>query len=277
MRKSTTLAVLSLFAVSFIVLIARSYLERGPFRSDQGLNVVEQQKETPTDIVDKSPLAKYKPEPTWTPPPVKDPFPHLATSGPPPIPEWNVPAKNLHQKYSLKTAPPLLIGFTRSWPVLLQTVVSYITAGWPPEQIYVVENTGVQQANARGQLSLQNPFYLNHTTLKTLDVNVVQTPVLLSFAQLQNFYLSLSYTRDWPYYFWSHQDVLALSYEDGHDGLTTKAGEQGYRSIYELCLHHLNETVTTDEAWAFRFFAYDHLTMVNPRALEALGGWDTVR
>jgi hypothetical protein len=107
-------------------------------------------------------------------------------------------------KYGLQVAPPLLIGFTRSWPMLLQTVVSYITAGWPADQIYVIENTGMQQANKRGQLSLQHPWFLNHTALERLGVHVVQTPVLLTFSQLQNFFLSLSYTHEWPYYFWSH-------------------------------------------------------------------------
>jgi hypothetical protein len=147
---------------------------------------------------------KYKPTPSYTPPPISDPFPALATSKPPPIPSYNVPKKDAWKQYDLKVAPPLLIGFTRTWPMLLQTVVSYITAGWPADQIYVVENTGMQQANTRGQLSLQHPWFLNHTALKSLGVHVVQTPVLLSFAQLQNFFLSLSYAHDWPYYFWSH-------------------------------------------------------------------------
>ncbi|KAJ3554439.1 hypothetical protein NPX13_g10610 [Xylaria arbuscula] len=150
------------------------------------------------------PHPKHKPAPSYVAPPIIDPFPALATSTPPPIPSYNVPVKNGWKKYGLPKAPPLLIGFTRSWPMLLQTVVSYITAGWPPEQIYVVENTGMQMANARGQLTLQHPWYLNHVQLKKLGVNIIQTPVLLTFAQLQNFYLSLSYTHEWDYYFWSH-------------------------------------------------------------------------
>ncbi|KAK3385907.1 hypothetical protein B0H63DRAFT_394533 [Podospora didyma] len=221
------------------------------------------------------PHPTYKPKPTFTPPPVKDNFPLLATSTPPPVPKWNAPAKDLYKEYNLRIAPPLLIGFTRTWPILLQCVVSYITAGWPPEQIYVVENTGVQQANARGQLTLQNQFYLNHTTLKTLGVNIVQTPTLLSFAQLQNFYLSLTYANNWPYYFWSHQDVLALSYEDGHK-LTPKATEPGFKSLYKLALEALKATVKGDPHWGIRFFAYDHLALVNPKAYEDVGGWDTL-
>ncbi|KAI1471793.1 uncharacterized protein F4812DRAFT_449682 [Daldinia caldariorum] len=225
---------------------------------------------------DARPTPRYKPAPSYTPPPVQDPFPALATSNPPPIPIYNVPEKDIWLKYGLEVAPPLLIGFTRSWPMLLQTVVSYITAGWPAEQIYVVENTGMQQANARGQLGLQHPWYLNHTSLRRLGVNIVQTPVLLGFAQLQNFYLSLSYANKWPYYFWSHMDVLALGHENGYEGLTPPAGEPGYKSLYTLCLEELNRTMETDERWGLRFFAYDHLTLQNPKAIEDIGGWDTL-
>ncbi|KAI1192626.1 hypothetical protein F5X97DRAFT_74533 [Nemania serpens] len=224
----------------------------------------------------KKPHPRYKPAPSYTPPPISDPFPALATSTPPPIPSYNVPEKDGWRKYGVPIAPPLLIGFTRSWPMLLQTVVSYITAGWPPEQIYVVENTGMHQANARGQLTLQHPWFLNHTALGKLGVQVIQTPVLLSFAQLQNFYLSLSYTHKWPYYFWSHMDVLALGHENGFDNLTPRAGDPGYKSLYTLCLEELNRTLVTDDRWALRFFAYDHLTLQNPRALEDIGGWDTL-
>lgn len=222
------------------------------------------------------PKPKYKPTPTYTLPPIKDNFPLLATSTPPPIPKWNAPRENMHREYDLPVAPPLLIGFTRTWPLLLQAVVSYITAGWPAEQIYVVENTGVQQANARGQLSLQNPFYLNHTVLKTLGVNIIQTPTLLSFAQLQNFFLSLTYANDWPYYFWSHMDVLVLSYEDGRGALTPRYDRPGYKTVYELALKALREARESDPRWGLRFFAYDHLALVNPAAYEDVGGWDTM-
>ncbi|KAI0834009.1 hypothetical protein F5Y06DRAFT_290088 [Hypoxylon sp. FL0890] len=222
------------------------------------------------------PSPRYKPAPSYTPPPIQDPFPALATANPPPIPTYNVAERDAWRRHGLEVPPPLIIGFTRSWPMLLQAVVSYITAGWPPEQIYVVENTGMQQANARGQLTLQHPWYLNHTSLKRLGVKIVQTPVLLSFAQLQNFYLSLSYAHSWPYYFWGHMDVLALSHENGFEGLTPRAGDPGYKSLYSLCLEELNRTLSTDERWGTRFFAYDHLTLQNPRALEDIGGWNTL-
>ncbi|KAK8129446.1 hypothetical protein PG999_001826 [Apiospora kogelbergensis] len=271
---------------------------------------------------DGPPPIKYKPDPTFAVPPIRDPFPLLSqTTAPPPIPAYNVPEKDAWRAYAgLEVAPPLLIGFTRNWPMLLQAVVSYLTAGWPAEQLYVVENTGAQQANARGLLGLQNPRFLNHTQLtRVLGVRVVQTPVLLSFAQLQNFYLALSYEHAWPYYFWSHMDVVALSHEAGVPGLTAPAGEPGYKSLYTLCLETLQQTIRSDSnkaadsgdktnpgpvesrekkknnffsafssspspspsppppqpRWAARFFAYDHLTLQNPKALEAIGGWDT--
>ena len=226
------------------------------------------------------PHPKYKPTPTYLPPPIQDNFPLLATSTPPPVPKWNQPRQDMHKDYDLPTAPPLFIGFTRTYPVLLQAVVSYITAGWPPSQIYVIENTGAQQANARGQLTLQNPFYLNHTVLHALGVNVVTTPALLSFAQLQNFFLSLTYTHAWPYYFWSHMDVLALSYEGGRDGVTPAYDAPGYKTIYELglaALQRAREKEARGEGkWGIRFFAYDHLALVNPAAYEDVGGWDTL-
>ncbi|KAL1838055.1 hypothetical protein VTJ49DRAFT_3103 [Mycothermus thermophilus] len=222
------------------------------------------------------PVKKYKPEPTYVPPPIRENFPLLATSPPPPIPKWNQPREDMYKEYHLPVAPPLLIGFTRTWPVLQQAVVSYITAGWPASQIYVIENTGVQQANARGQLSLQNPFFLNHTALKALGVNIIQTPTLLSFAQLQNFYLSLTYEHNWPYYFWSHMDVVALSFEDGGGGMTVPYNQPGYKTLYELALAALRNQRAKGGKWAMRFFAYDHLSLVNPEAYEDVGGWDTM-
>lgn len=154
-------------------------------------------------------------------------------------------------------------------------MASYITAGWPADQIYVVKNTGTQWANARGKLSLQNLFYLNHERSKKLGVNVIQTPVLLSFAQLQNFYIHISHERHWPYYFWSHMDVVVMSHEAGREGGIRKAGSPGYATIYEKRLMELNKTLATDNHWALRFFAYDALTLVNRASSDDVGGWDT--
>lgn len=243
----------------------------------------------PTGPPPPLPPPKYLPEPTWTPPPVRDPFPALATAAPA-VPAWNAPAADVHARYGLDAPPPLLIGFTRSWPLLLQAVVSYIAAGWPPASIRVVENTGALGANAAGRLGLQNPFFLNHSQLALLGVAVVEAPVLMSFAQLQNFYLHLARVHGWRWYFWSHMDVLVLSYEGGLDGVTAPAGQPGYRTVYELCLGELNRTRHERDAqrrreepdappppdrWAGTFFSYDHLTLVNREAYEAVGGWDT--
>ncbi|KAI1374171.1 hypothetical protein F4677DRAFT_427417 [Hypoxylon crocopeplum] len=242
---------------------------------------------------------KYKPTPTFVAPSVIDPFPLLSkpTATPPPIPEYNIPRPGLHREYGLSHMPPLFIGFTRQWPMLLQCVISYLTAGWPPDAIFVVENTGVQDSNAQGKLSLQNPFYLDHATLRKLRVNIIQTPVLLSFSQMQNFFLSTANSRSWPYYFYSHQDVLVFSFEDGPDTIERPgdrerffydeqdeedimrppaAGQEGYRTIYENCLRELNRTLENEERWAFRWFQYDHLTLVNKASLDAVGGWDSL-
>lgn len=269
----------------------------------------------------------YKPDPDWLPPIIKDPSELLLSHDgtPPAIPSYNTPEPELWRKHGLEVAPPLLIGFTRSWPILIQAVVSYITAGWPPEMIYVVENTGVQQANARGQLTLQNPFFCNHTMLKALGVNILTTPALLTFAQLQNYYLSLTYQHKWPYYFWSHMDVLVLGHEEGLPDVSPKATEEGYKSMYTLAIEELGRTMAAEKEWragrgdreqktadrlkelknshdggnwerqqrranadgddneeqhegkwATRFFAYDLLTLMNPRAVEDVGGWDSM-
>lgn len=221
---------------------------------------------------------RYLPTPTWTPPPVRDPFPALSTAGaaPPPVPAWNRPRPNAHADYGLDYAPPLLIGFTRTWPVLLQAVVSYLAAGWPADSIWVVENTGggAHRANADGRLTLQNPLFLDHGALRRLGVRVVATPVLLSFAQLQNYYTTLAHEHAWPYYFWSHMDVLVLSLEDGLDGVTPAAGQPGYRSVYELCLAELQRSRDGGHRWSNVFFSYDHLSLVNREAYDDVGGWD---
>jgi hypothetical protein len=149
---------------------------------------------------------KYKPAPEKKSYPIIDNFPLAAAAHSaadlPPIAEWNRPPSP-----HVPEQTPLFIGFTRNWRILQQVVVSYINAGWPPSDIYVIENTGVMDSNKRGLLSLQNPFFLNHTRLNMLGVNILVTPTLLTFAQLQNFYLYTSIDRKWDHYFWSHMDV----------------------------------------------------------------------
>ncbi|KAM3084622.1 hypothetical protein ACMFMG_001273 [Clarireedia jacksonii] len=194
----------------------------------------------------------------------------------PPIPPWNRPP-NPH----VKERTPLFIGFTRNWRLLQQTVVSWITAGWPAEDIYVIENTGVMKSNQLGQLSMQNPFFLNHTRLHMLGVNVIVTPTLYSFAQLQNFFLWTAIDMDLDHYFWSHMDIIPITFEDGiHEG----DNYASHRTIYQHAVDVLRQAQSPDpdpnasdpsKLWAVRFFAFDYLALVNRAAYEAVGGFDT--
>ncbi|KAI1257663.1 hypothetical protein MGN70_000706 [Eutypa lata] len=218
------------------------------------------------------PRKAYKPAPEQY-PPIEDHFPWLSRSQEPPQvsennwPPWpHVPEKT-----------PLLIGFTRNWPLLLQCVSSYIAAGWPPSDIFVVENTGTFSANRQHELSLQNPFFLNITALDVLGVNVFSTPALLTFAQLQNFYLHTALQRGWEHFFWSHQDVIVFSDEEvkkkdrDHDWDTDP-----YATIYERAVGLLRYLNGPDmPPWSTHFFAYDHLTLVKRDAFLEVGAWDT--
>ncbi|CAD6441757.1 46150536-4742-477b-9dfa-0494c8f8d43e [Sclerotinia trifoliorum] len=216
--------------------------------------------------------------------PIVDNFPlalnaHSA-SDLPTIPKWNQPP-NPH----VPEKTPLLIGFTRNWRLLQQVVVSYITAGWPPEDIYVVENTGVMNSNKDGEISLQNPFFLNHTRLNMLGVNILITPTLLTFAQVQNYFLWTAIENKWPAYFWSHMDIVVLSYEDrwldAHpDDLNPSP--TNFQSLYDHCISALrNVTAPNPETgvvkpWALEFFSYDRLALVNTDSYQKVGGWDTL-
>lgn len=216
----------------------------------------------------------YKPvKPQPFSPPIKETFPLAAAakypSDLPSIPSWNKPP-SIH----VPERTPLFIGFTRNWPLLQQVVVGYITAGWPPSDIYVVENTGTYDANAKGRLTLQNPFFLDHYRLKTIfEVNIITTPAYMSFAQLQNLYFSEALKNDWPYYFWSHMDVLPTSPED----------KAPYKSLYMRCVDAIRESIDPQHwvkeghkpgRWALRYFSYDWLTLMNTAAMEEMGGWD---
>ncbi|KAK4464632.1 hypothetical protein QBC42DRAFT_220274 [Cladorrhinum samala] len=241
----------------------------------------EQQQQVPLSSLESEfftwsdPNAPAGPKPPYKParkpaPPIPDPFPLLSANPPPKnlksllrAPEHNRPPR---KHYPEKT--PLLIGFTRNWPQLLQCVVSYVAAGWPPEDIYVVENTGTMFSNRENRLTLQNPFYLNHTQLSMLGVNVIITPTLLTFAQLQNFYLHEALVRSWPAFFWTHQDLVVFSDESA-------AGPGPYYTLYDRAVGVLQYLLLpSSPRWAHHFFAYDHLTLVNRDAVLEVGGWD---
>ncbi|KAF2434583.1 hypothetical protein EJ08DRAFT_693610 [Tothia fuscella] len=238
------------------------------------------------DFFDRTPLptqSNPNPHPIYKPArnataPILDNFPLAAkASSPddlPPIPSFNrVPDPHVTEN------TPLFIGFTRNWPLLQQTVVSYITAGWPPSDIYVVENTGTMNANKLGKLTLQNPFYIDYNRLINIfGVNVVSTPTYLSFSQLQNFYLSHAIEKAWEYYFWGHMDVLALPEEEYTNPVTGN-----YTSLYMRTVEDLRRVMDPDYAtdedgspvrWAIQFYAYDRLALVNRLAFEEVGGWD---
>lgn len=247
------------------------------------------QQQPPMDPLDKEFMSwrdetyQKKPKPPPKPereevPPIPDPFPLLSQT---PVEEVRkklvVPEINRPPRPHVGEDTPLLIGFTRNWPQLLQCVSSYIAAGWPPEDIYIVENTGVMYANRDDQLTLQNPFYLNHTQLRILGVNVMVTPTLLSFAQLQNFYAWTALERNWTEFFWSHQDVVAFSFEKEFRPHTDAKGpDRANYSLYTRAvaiLRYLRQPGIPK--WANHFFAYDHLTLVHRDAVLDIGGWDT--
>ncbi|KAK3304668.1 uncharacterized protein B0T15DRAFT_558611 [Chaetomium strumarium] len=226
----------------------------------------------------------YKPE-SEPATPISDPFPLLSRNPPPKRSLLQAPQINRPPRRHAPERTPLFIGFTRNWPQLLQCVVSYIAAGWPPEDIHVVENTGVMFANRDGRLTLQNPFYLNHTQLAMLGVGVIITPTLLTFAQLQNFYLATALSLDLPYFFWSHQDVMVFSNETATaTSPSTSSATSSNRSsssgssssLYANALRALRYLLSpASPRWAHHFFAYDHLTLVNRDAVLAAGAWDT--
>lgn len=231
---------------------------------------------------------KYKPTSAPKALPIVDNFPLAAAAHSaaelPPIPSWSIPVVP-----HVAERTPLFIGFTRNWRLLQQVVVSYITAGWPPSDIYVVENTGVLDANKLGQLSLQNPFFLNHTRLEMLGVNILVTPTLFTFAQLQNFYLYTSTLEKYPFYFWSHMDVVAVpfewTYKEDHPDVDLSKQNveyKNFRSIYFNCISALHEVLSAKDPdtgkplrWAMRFFSYDRLALVNVASFREVGGWDT--
>ena len=249
-----------------------------------------------TGVYDRVPIPKLHgdtekperpaPKPIYKPtsdvlPEISDNFPKAASaktpSDLPKIPEWNRPPKP-----HVKEKTPLLIGFTRNWRLLQQVVVSYITAGWPPEDIYVVENTGVMNSNRDGKLTLQNPFFLDHKRLiKILGINVLITPTLLTFAQLQNFYTYTAVQKQWDQYFWAHMDTVMVSDEEWEsDSDKDEKQEHQYNSAYLRAVAVLRESMDPSYGptgpLATRWFAYDRLALVRTQAFVDVGGWDTL-
>ncbi|KAJ6258362.1 hypothetical protein Dda_6402 [Drechslerella dactyloides] len=196
----------------------------------------------------------------------------------PAVPSYNVLKETstvlaaVRESIVQRPVTPLFVPFTRNFGMLRQTVLSYIAAGWPREQIYVIDNSGTMDANFNNLLSDKNPFYLDYGVLRgRYGVNIVRTPTLFSFAQLQNFMLATAMNRRWTHFYWTHQDVAVLSDET----------KNPYSSLYENILTDLVElapkmTATPGERWGIVWYDrdYDLLTLVNVGAAVDVGAWD---
>jgi len=117
-------------------------------------------------------------------------------------------------------------------------------------------------------LTLQNLSHLDYHRLKTIyNVNIIHTPTYLSFSQLQNLYFHEARQRNWTHFFWSHQDVLALSSYDA-------TSQIGYNSLYNNSVTDLCKAPLPQD-WGIRFYSYDHLALVSVAEFDSAGGWDT--
>lgn len=258
LRRLLCLVFIPLIVISSILLLRSGFIDSVPYAD-------------PSTPPGEKPKPLYKPPAVTDIPPITDNFP-LAESAKspsdiPPIPPWNTPPYP-----HVNVSTPLFIGFTRNWRLLQQTVVSYLTAGWPPEDIYVIENTGTMHSNLKNRLTLQNPFYINHHRLTSiLGINVIRTPTLFTFAQLQNFYTYTALEHGWEHYFWAHMDTIVVSDEE----IPVEEGKP-YKPLYSRAVEALEETL--DPAWgplATRWFAYDRLALVRTQGFVDVGGWDT--
>ncbi|KAK6353441.1 hypothetical protein TWF696_005404 [Orbilia brochopaga] len=169
-------------------------------------------------------------------------------------------------------ATPLFIPFTQHHKVLEQAVLSYIAAGWPRSDIIVIENTGTMDANPKGLLTPSNPFYLNYDLLRRrYGVSILQTPTLLSFAQLQNYMIATAMSKGWTHYYWGYMDTAVTSNE----------ASAPFKSFYHKIVDNLWELKATmgpdagEDRWAVQFCGEEWLTLVNVGALESVGAWDT--
>jgi hypothetical protein len=154
---------------------------------------------------------------------------------------------------------PLFIGFSENEPLLAQAVLSYIACGWPGSDIIIVDNTGTFDFDTNNESSLDYDQFR-----RQYGVNVLQTPAQLSFSQLQNFYIYTARLQGWQYFFWTHMDIVVLSYQHPSP------------SLYQRVISSLNNI--TDEGsssrWAFGWYHYDYLSLVNVLAANLIGQWD---
>jgi hypothetical protein len=257
-RRWLSLCFVSLGVILFVVLLAHRRLVNETQLSSQA------QQNKPTF---HTPLLGREEDPKrlWFPPEGSDFQPHIAS--------YNAPLST-----NQRCRTPLFVAFTRNSPMLQQTILSYIAAGWPREDIIVVDNSGTLDANNEGLLSQDNPFFLNYKLFRSrYGVSILQTPTLLSFAQLMNFYLRISIAQRWQFFFWSHMDIVVLSDEDSqpyksfYQRVQDILYDAGMTGLHELdgIGHHVEST------WAVKYFAYDWLTLVNVDPWRTIGQWDT--
>ncbi|KIX98351.1 uncharacterized protein Z520_05652 [Fonsecaea multimorphosa CBS 102226] len=203
----------------------------------------------------------------WFPPPVD------AQQFHPTVALYNLPSPTWQRPRT-----PLFIAFTRNTAMLQQVVLSYIAAGWPREDIIVVDNGGTMDSNPRRLLSSENPFYVDYDLFRNrYGVSILQTPTLLTFAQLQNFFLRVSMAHGWRYFFWSHMDVAVLSDEEATPYKSFHA--RVLDVLFDLGVTALDADMGTprtgEKNWAIKYFTYDWLTLVNVEAWRQIGAWDT--
>lgn len=257
-RRWLSLCFLSLGVILFLILFARPLLVKETQPSPQ----VQQ-----NEPLFYAPLLGLEEDPQrlW--------FPLEGSDFQPRVASYNAPLST-----NQRCRTPLFVAFTRNSAMLQQTVLSYIAAGWPREDIIVVDNSGTLDANNEGLLSQHNPFFLDYKLFRSrYGVSVLQTPTLLSFAQLMNFYLRVSIAQRWQFFFWSHMDVVVLSDEDS----------QPYKPFYQRIQEILYDAGMTnlhkpdrsghhvESTWAVKYFAYDWLTLVNVDPWRTIGQWDT--
>lgn len=189
-------------------------------------------------------------------------FPAQGSSFAPAVATYNLPPRQ-------RPRTPLFIPFTRNNAMMKQSVLGYIASGWPREDIIILDNSGTLDANSKKLLSPSNPFFLDYDLFRTrYGVSILRTPVLLNFAQLQNFMLDMALRRDWKYYFWSHMDVGIISSEE----------DTPYKSLYAKVLEVLEQAISSSESgkskWGVKFFNFDYLSLNNVDVWRKVGQWD---
>ncbi|KAF1816403.1 hypothetical protein P152DRAFT_375084, partial [Eremomyces bilateralis CBS 781.70] len=186
-------------------------------------------------------------------------YPPIGRSFHPQTPFHNQPTR-------FRPRTPLIIPFTTNETFLIQTALSYIAAGWPREDIIILDNSGTMDANPREELPKDNPSHLSYQKLrKDYGISVLQTPTLLTFAQTQKFMLRLAISKEWRTFFWSRPDVVVLSDESASP----------YRSFYNRTVDHLLSSQNQNQKWAAKFFGIDVLVLINVDAWRGIGQWDT--